>query len=53
MLPILKAVAFNKYALEGGSSLPCIVSVVDENGNILKDDYVVKILRQDKSLHTC
>lgn len=53
MLPVHKAVAFQKYALEGGSSLPCIVSVADENGNFLPDDYVIKIFKQDKSNHTC
>jgi hypothetical protein len=53
MLPVYKASAFQKFALEGGSSLPCIVSVEDDYGRLLNDDYVVKIFKQDKSNHTC
>ena len=45
MLPIFKAFAFQEFALKGGSSQPCIMSVKDENGNLLKDDYVIKIYR--------
>jgi hypothetical protein len=52
-LPILKATSFQEFALRGGSSLPCIVSVEGENGDFLKDDYVIKIFKQDKSNHTC
>ena len=53
MLPVYKASAFQKFALEGGSSLPCIVSVEDEYGHLLNDDFVIKVFKQDKSNHTC
>jgi hypothetical protein len=53
MLPVLKAVAFQEFALQGGARQPCIVSVMDENNNFLNDSYVVKIF-QDHILNlTC
>lgn len=45
MLPIYKAFSITEYAIEGGSSLPCIMSVIDDEGNILKQDFVVKVYR--------
>ncbi len=53
MLPFYKAIAFEKYALAGGSSQPCIVSVEDEFGNILEDAYVVKLFKTNSLNHTC
>jgi hypothetical protein len=53
MLPVLKAVAFQEYAIQGGSSQPCIISVTDENGRFLKDSYVVKIFKDNCLDHTC
>ncbi len=52
-LPVLKAVAFVKLDLGGGSCQPCIVSVTDENGNYLKDFYVIKIFQDHRRSHTC
>jgi hypothetical protein len=53
MLPVLQAFAFQEYALPDASSLPCIVSVNDENGIPLQDSYVVKIFQQHMLNHTC
>ena len=53
MLPIFKAFAFQEFAIKGGSSQPCIVSVKDENGNPLNDSYVVKIFKDHNLNHTC
>ncbi len=53
MLPVLKAVAFVTFDLGGGSSQPCIVSVTDENGNFIKDFYVIKIFQDHRRKHSC
>jgi hypothetical protein len=53
MLPILKAFAFQEFALKGGSNQPCIVSVTDENGVLLQESYVVKIFKKHTISHTC
>ena len=52
MLPILTAFAFQEFALKGGSSQPCIVSVCDERGNFLKDSYVIKLFQHHNLNHT-
>lgn len=53
MLPIFKATAFQEYAIQGGSSQPCIISVVDEKGRYLEDPCVVKIFKDNCLNHTC
>ncbi len=53
MLPLYKATAFQEYDIAGGSSRPCIVSVIDENNNSIADSYVVKIFKQNFLQHTC
>ena len=52
-LPVLKAVAFQEFAVRGGSSQPCIVSVTNENGDYLQDSYVLKIFQDHRRKHTC
>ncbi len=52
MLPVLEAFALERVDF-GGSSLPCIVSVKDENGNPLRDWYVIKIFSDHRRDHTC
>jgi hypothetical protein len=53
MLPIFKATAFQDYAIQGGSSQPCIMSVMDEKRRFLEDSYVVKIFKDNSLEHTC
>jgi hypothetical protein len=52
MLPIYTATAIKDFAIEGGTSQPCIMSVRDDDGNFLPDDYVVKIYKQNNRVKT-
>lgn len=44
MLPIYRAMAVNKEAIESGSTKPCLMTVQDEDGKIV-GDYVVKVFK--------
>ena len=52
MLPIYTAFAINVFAIEGGASQPCIMSVMDENGDYLPHEFVVKVYQQHNRKNT-
>ncbi len=52
MLPIYTAVLIKEFAIEGGASQPCIMSVIDEQGDFLPSDYVVKVYRRSNRINT-
>ncbi len=45
MLPIYTATTINKTAMTGGTTLPCIMTVEDDQGEIM-GEYVVKVFNQ-------
>jgi hypothetical protein len=44
MLPVYKAIAVNQEAIHSGTTKPCLMTLADNNGNII-GDYVVKVFK--------
>ena len=53
MLPFLKAVSIERAPIKGGTSLPCLLTVMDEYENLLPQPYVVKIFQHAHKEATC
>ena len=53
MLPFFTAVSIERAPIRGGSSLPCLLTVKDERGNLLPRPYVVKIFTHKHREATC
>jgi hypothetical protein len=44
MLPVYKAIAVNQEAIHSGSTKPCLMTLADDNGEII-GEYVVKVFK--------
>ena len=53
MLPVFHAISVDQYALDGGTTQPCLMMVEDENGHIQASHYVVKIFKRGNRAATC
>lgn len=47
MLPVFHAISVDQYALDGGTTQPCLMMVEDEGERIQASHYVVKIFKAD------
>lgn len=53
MLPTFHAISVSQYALDGGTTQPCLMMVEDERGRIQSSHYVVKVFKRDHRAATC
>lgn len=51
MLTIYKAIAVDVAAIHSGTSKPCLMTLADDNGQIV-GEYVVKVFKQNNLFHT-